>query len=420
MNICDPQSYPILPCRPRSDANAPTARYPGGGSAFMELQFYPPGFAPWADAPSFDNSHWGAALTIDSLAGTYGFTNLNYNCVEPVNFSFIQTNGIPPGPPSPQLSNLSSDEPNAHTLLMNPGDTIHVHIFDPPVPDGSGNALKVVVHDLTTGKTGYMQASAANGFMNTSIVDCSGTPFNFEPEYSTAKPTNVSPWGAGTEVISAAFETGHFEPCTGISGPGKLSFGGSTIQDPFWSYCSGPYENAAAGGDGGNSPEVADAPCFPKGDTHQGLAANAPDEITGCLDELYQNGDLDFDGSAYYHEWPTSTTPTARPSTFQFSPPTFGSTNTQYDAFQFQTDAAFSELTTCNPGTPQGCTVPPPNAPGGFYPYWTLTGSGSSCLWEFGNMNNGQSFGGMRQYGSLDPQQFPEIRSANIPNTCTS
>ncbi len=33
---------------------------------------------------------------------------------------------------------------------------------------------------------GWMQASAANGFMNTSSTDCSGTPYNFQPEYNTA------------------------------------------------------------------------------------------------------------------------------------------------------------------------------------------------------------------------------------------
>jgi hypothetical protein len=104
MNVCDPQSYPILPCTPKSDDNAPNGRYPGGGSAFLEMQFYPPGFGPWLDAPSFDNDHWGAALTIDSLEGTYGFTNLNLNCVEPVNFAFITKNGVPPGAAEPSAA----------------------------------------------------------------------------------------------------------------------------------------------------------------------------------------------------------------------------------------------------------------------------------------------------------------------------
>ena len=70
MALCDPNSYPLLPCQPDSDSNSPHGNYPGGGSAFLELQFYPPGFAPFADGLSCDNSHWCAALTIDSLECT--------------------------------------------------------------------------------------------------------------------------------------------------------------------------------------------------------------------------------------------------------------------------------------------------------------------------------------------------------------
>jgi hypothetical protein len=38
----------------------------GGGAAFMQLQFYPPGHAPFVDSISCDNAHRCAALTIDS------------------------------------------------------------------------------------------------------------------------------------------------------------------------------------------------------------------------------------------------------------------------------------------------------------------------------------------------------------------
>ena len=47
--VCDPDSAPLLPCTPRSDGNAPRGKYLGGGAGFVELQFYPPGFAPFAD-----------------------------------------------------------------------------------------------------------------------------------------------------------------------------------------------------------------------------------------------------------------------------------------------------------------------------------------------------------------------------------
>src|SRR5215469_8592009 len=102
MTVCDPNSAPLLSCQPRSDANAPRGSFPGGGAAFVELQFYPPGFAPFADNTSCDNTHWCSALTIDSLEcqGT-GNRACSPNCVEPVNFAWVQTNGVPTGPPSP-------------------------------------------------------------------------------------------------------------------------------------------------------------------------------------------------------------------------------------------------------------------------------------------------------------------------------
>jgi len=424
MNVCDPRSYPLLPCAPESDANAPKCKnqfeckaYPGAGSAFMEMQFYPPGFAPWVDSVSLDNKHWGAALTIDSLEATQGFATINERCVEPINFAFIQRNGVPTGPPSPQLATLASNTPNGETLLMNPGDRIRVHIFNAPAP-GGGKALKVLVEDLTTHEAGFMQASAANGFMNSSVVDCSGTPFNFQPEYSTAKPANASPWGAGTEIISTAFETGHFTPCTSLAGHGRQAFAPGVF-DIYFKRCAGPYEESAPGGDEGEPFEISDAQCYPKGDTHGVLNAE-PDEVTGCLDGLTQNGDLDFDGTPYWTEWPTSTTPTANPSTFQFAPPTFGKAHEAYSAYQFQTDAAFSELATCTPEKPSGCAVPPPNAPGHFYPYWTLvTTASGACTWEFGNVSGGNTFGAAGQYGKLNPNNFPDLSSRFFPNTCT-
>ena len=67
MDLCDPNSSPLTPCTPVRTRNAPTASFPGGGDAFMELQFYPPGFAPFSDNISCDNTHWCSALNIDSL-----------------------------------------------------------------------------------------------------------------------------------------------------------------------------------------------------------------------------------------------------------------------------------------------------------------------------------------------------------------
>ncbi len=53
--------------------------------------------------------------------------------------------------------------------------------------------FEAVVRDATTGKTGFIRAPAANGFMNTSVSTCDGTPFNFQPEDSTASADNIVP-----------------------------------------------------------------------------------------------------------------------------------------------------------------------------------------------------------------------------------
>jgi hypothetical protein len=119
--ICDPKSYPQNPCTPDSDTNSGQISNPNSaGSAFMELQFYPPGFTPFLDSTSCSATKWCAALTIDSLECTFGFATCNPNCEEPVNFAFLQTNGVPAGPPSPQLADTSTFLPNSHTLEINP------------------------------------------------------------------------------------------------------------------------------------------------------------------------------------------------------------------------------------------------------------------------------------------------------------
>jgi hypothetical protein len=421
MAMCDGNSYPLLPCTPNSDSNAPACTgvacspnsYPGAGGAFMEMQFYPPGFAPFADNISCDNTHWCSALNIDSLECTLNFNQCNPNCEEPVNFAFIQTDGVPAGPPSPQLTDLNTFTPNANTLLMNPGDRITVHMSDAAAP-GGGKAFKVVIQDLTTGKSGFMQASAANGFANTSIVDCSGTPFNFEPTYSTAGKGHITPWTALQTDISTQFEIGHFEGCTSLTNP-SLNELAPGVFDKTFNTCHGPYERSAAGGDV-NSPEPTDAPCYPKGDTH-GQLATAPNVVTGC-DVIAAGGDLDFDGSPYWSDWPMTTSPTATfPASFvQALPTTAGQ---QYPQMFLQTDVALSE-STCSSASTVGCTVPP-SGPGNFYPYWSRTRVGGTCSILFGNVATGaNTFGKDAQYGHdlVATLGYSEFEGQVRPNAC--
>ncbi len=415
MALCNPRSYPYTPCKPKSDSNAPVGNFPwptpraaGGGSAFLEMQFYPPGFAPLVDNISCDNTHWCASLHINDLECNVSFRKCNPDCVEPTNFAFIQTDGVPTGPPSPQLTNLATLTPNSKTLLMNPGDRLRIHIFDADIGGGK-HALETQLTDLSTGQSGFMVASAANGFMATSHRDCSGVPWSYQPEFNTSRPRNAVSWAALQVNVATQFEIGHFTPCKKIVKPSVFSFGSFT--DTYWNKCRGPYENST-GPDRAHTPEPADAPCYPAGDIHGGTSD--PNLVTGCVNFFLANGDLDFDGTSYWPDWPDSTTPDSWPSTFrQLQPRTGGRL---YSRIQFQTDAPASEAT-CQPdGT--GCAVPPPGSPGNFYPYWTQASVAGECVWEFGQMTNGKTFGGTSQYGSPSAWYFGTLEGPirHLPN----
>ena len=394
--VCDPNSAPLLPCKAESDANAPAGSYPGAGAAFVELQFYPPGFAPFSDAISCDNSHWCSALNIDSLeCQGNGSGACNNQCTEPVNFAFVQTDGVPTGPPSPQLSNNATFRPNRQTLKMNPGDKITVQMFNAKI--AGGHALEVKETDWSTGQSGFMIASGKNGFMNTNPFTCAGHRFNFQPEYNTARAANIIPWGIGPYMINDQYEIGHFEPCTKVTGAATLSLG-KHHTDTYYKHCAGPYEVGKDTPKAGLEPN--DAPCYRFGDRHTGLAA--PNQVTGCAVYLDAIGDLDYDGTPYRADWPNSVTPDRYPSSFlQQQPTTVG--GNQYPAIQFMTDSSATQFNThCNLNTGSGCVLPP-KGPGHFYPYFTQARVGGSCVWEYGNMRNGNTFGEDAQYGSVGP-----------------
>ena len=105
MAMCDTQSFPeqVSGCKPDSDTNivdpAISPKHPG--TAFMEMQFYPPGWAPWPAGNSCDATKWCAALNIDSLSENPVTGQVNNDAclsavgIEPVNFAFITLNGKP-------------------------------------------------------------------------------------------------------------------------------------------------------------------------------------------------------------------------------------------------------------------------------------------------------------------------------------
>src|SRR5439155_23504522 len=187
------------PCQPDTDANIfdgadPTkpdyiGRHPG--AAFLELQFYPPGWAPFQNGISCDAKKWCAAMAIFSLNQDQnnGIVN-NAACVgsvgiEPANFAFVTKNGKPHAPPSPLTATLDSFTPNAGTdLFMNAGDDIAISLHDSPA------GLTTEVRDRSTGQTGSMTASVANGFAQVNFepnaTTCSESPYAFRPMYSTS------------------------------------------------------------------------------------------------------------------------------------------------------------------------------------------------------------------------------------------
>jgi hypothetical protein len=448
--ICDPKSYPQNPCTPDSDTNSGLISDPNGaGSAFMELQFYPPGFTPpWTDAVSCSATKWCGAMTIDSLECTFGFATCNNNCIEPVNFAFLATNGVPAGPPNPQRANVNTFTPNRHTLMFSPGDVVVTSISDPP------QGFTAVVRDLTTHQTGFMTASAANGFMNTNIADCSGTPFTFHAEYSTAKQQNQVPWAALEGGVLMQQEIGHGEVCNSVTNkdPAINPAGATGYTDPnVFDTCVGGAEGPNATGEGPcsgaicqnattqgpNGPvacptnnaasgalcEFADGYCFQQG-TRTALINGSPVTETAraneCFQFRFQNGDLDFDGQSYLPDWPDGKP--NHPTTFQYIGPFTKGAHT-YPLVQYETDAAGSE-NLCNVATGAGCTVPPIGAK--FYPFWSLSslsgrtgGHSAVCVWNFGNdqPNTLLDFGKDAQYGTPNLARYGgTLISAPTPN----
>lgn len=447
--ICDPKSYPQNACTPDSDTNSGDLRDPNAaGSAFLELQFYAPGFAPFIDGPSCDATRYCAALTIDSVECTFGFATCNNNCIEPVNFAFLQMNGVPAGPPSPQLSDVSTFTPNRQTLMMNQGDVLAVTITD------TSAGLLTRIDDLSTGRSGSMVASAANGFMNTNIADCSGTPFSFHPEYSSAQQQNQVPWTALEAGVLMQQELGHFEPCSSVTSsfPVNDQFAnGQSFSDPnVFQVCQGGFEGPNAVGEGPCDPntgvcvgaktetgapcptnnfasgancEFSDANCMPAGQRTivvNGQAQSTRWPIAGCQDNVFQNGDLDFEGSSYQADFPDGQA--GHPTSFQYLGP-FDAQGHTYPTIQYESNVPASEIL-CNTQTGAGCTVPPVGA--AFYPFWTLGALANNgplsnvCVWNFGNVIPGvtrQDFGRTAEYGTPNLARFGGTSiSAVLPN----
>jgi hypothetical protein len=149
MALCATQSYPeqVSSCTPDSDSNIvdPAVSPDHPGTAFVELQFYPPGWVPWptwqvaVGASACDPTRWCAAMNIFSLAeDPVNGTLLNLTCavktgIEYVNFAFLTKNGRPTATPNPVQSTTATFTPDPNKdLFMNSGDSLKVSMRDTP------------------------------------------------------------------------------------------------------------------------------------------------------------------------------------------------------------------------------------------------------------------------------------------------
>jgi hypothetical protein len=428
MDMCDSQGSPnpdglaldghaTHPCVPDSDSNIyeSTNKHSshyfglGPGQAFTEMQFYPPGWVPWPAGIGCTARQWCAALNIDTFSenlNTGQFDNtacLNTVGPEPVNFEWITKNGKATAPANPASPQHFVPVPSKQ-LLMNPGDHITVHMFD------TANGLEVDITDNTTGATGSMTASAANGFgnvvFNPSATKCTVAPYDFHPEFSTSSTMTRNVGAAHTYNISFSDEIGHWENC------GKVGTDAdSTCLRPL-----GPDTND--GDTAGPDPAGDDDFCLPG-------TASLTVHINGCLDI-----DGDFDGTPYDFNWPGSVSnPTAdallHPTSFMLtSPTTVGDAN--YTSMSFESDISRDESddtsfrvdTPCerhimNPSDPVpglGCVNPPPNSV--FYPFYSTTQVNGTCMWQFGGPyipGTTNDFGGSAhaEFGPLEAVSYP-------------
>jgi hypothetical protein len=307
---------------------------------------------------------------------------------------------------------------------------------------GGKDAFEVVIDDLTQHTTGFMQASAANGFQYIDM-NCDTAVANWQPEYNTATTGNIIPWAALQTDISTEYETGHMEACNSVTGSYTTS---PEYGNPFDPYDTGGTYSTCVGGDegttrAGEGDETTDGVCYAANDPHAGWdegtgTATGP-PIATCQDNFTQNGDLDFDGTPYRTEWPTGASPTSLyPSSFVESLPT--TNGKQYPQYYFQTDVALSESickgTTIPPAnrvSTKGCAVLPAGSevdqPGhtAFYPYWSEVDTSGKCAIEFGNVSSGtgvNDFGKDAEYGAdqFPMLGYPEFEGTIYDNTCSA
>ena len=125
------------------------------GNAFLEVQFYGPGYVPQFEGFGCSATRYCAAMTIDSVTENQNNGVFNTNACdnyilggqEPVNWAYVTKSGVSQAPADPLFTgtfdnpNFSAVNPDYNRdLLMSPGDRIRVHMHDTRRP-GTASTL---------------------------------------------------------------------------------------------------------------------------------------------------------------------------------------------------------------------------------------------------------------------------------------
>ncbi len=411
LTLCDTESAPEFTknCQADSDANNlvgtnPAARdYIGKhpGNAFMELQFYGPGYVPQFEGFGCTARQYCAAMTIDSrtldqntgVENTSACDNYVLGGPEPINWAYVTRSGQSQAPANPLFTgtfaspNFTAVNPDTtKDLLMSPGDRIHIHMHD------TRAGFRTDLTDLTTGQRGSMTASVANGFGHILYTPgsstCQAAPYAFHPEYSTANPRGNT-WSAHTYNVAMSDEIGHFENCVQLD----ANFN-----------CAVPGNQDSGGLDEDDDNNF----CVPGSDS---LLVH----INGCF-----SSDADWDAQSYRNDWPGTDPNVGRDRALHPSPLLFTSPRTDgrnYSTVAFETDLPRIEASDsqdnppfCDRTTGANCVNPPNGAQ--FYPFFSTTINHGTCTWQEGGKfipGTKNDFGGSSttEFGPLLQTVYP-------------
>src|SRR5262249_45915286 len=237
---------------------------------------------------------------------------------EYVNFAMITKSGHSQAPADPLRQTNATFTTGSDTLTYNSGDQLTVDMHD------TAAGFQIVITDMTSGQSGSMTASIANGFghplFQPSARTCADQAYAFHPMFATSSEKTRVLWAAHSYNVAFSDEIGHFEYCNKVNTGNNQTCAQHGATDP-----------------GGNDGD--EAPCFnlPVVTTTQTFP-----NLSGC-----RGTDADFDGPGYFNNWPgtlsnATTDASLHTSPVRFTSPLFtkapGAALKNYDRVAFETD----------------------------------------------------------------------------------